>query len=314
MGKIAFVFPGQGAQKVGMGLGLTRDSEKAAEMFRRADEILGFSISKLCFEGPDEELKQTVNTQPAIFVHSMAVFEVLGEKGIRPQVTAGHSVGEYAALAAAGVLDFEEALRLVKRRGELMQQAAVSAPGTMAAIIGLDYETIKKCCMEAYAAGYAGVANFNAPDQIVITGETAAVERAMELAKARGAKRAMLLNVGAAFHSKLMAEPAEILAGELDGIAFRDARIPVAVNVSAKLLTDAGEIKEALRQQMLASVLWVDSVRAMVEFGADVFVEAGPGKALSGMIRKIDSGVRVLNAEDTESLAKTADALAAPVS
>ncbi len=307
--ELAIVFPGQGAQKVGMGRDFFDNSPSVSDLFNKADEILGYSISDICFNGPDEELTKTLNTQPAIFVMSIAALTLLREKGFEPSMTAGHSVGEYAALVAAGVLSFEDGLRLVAKRGRLMQEAGTTAPGTMAAVIGLDYETIKKCCMDSYSAGIVEIANFNTPEQIVISGETAAVERAAELIKAKGAKRVMPLNVGAAFHSRLMKTAAESLATHLDGVDFKHPSMPVVVNATAEMLTDASKIKETLKTQMLGSVMWVDSIRAMAADGIDTFVEAGPGRALCGMIKKIDLSLTTLNIEDMATLEKTTESL-----
>ena len=306
---MAMVFPGQGAQKVGMGFDFYNHSKRIAELFRQSDEILGYSISELCFKGPDTELTKTVNTQPAIFINSVAGFMLLRERGFEPIMTAGHSVGEYCALVASGVLDFESALRLVAYRGTLMQSAGNDTPGTMAAVMGLDYETIKKCCMDSSSEGIVEIANFNTPEQIVISGEIPAVEKAMELLKAKGAKRVLLLNVGAAFHSRLMTSAANELAVRLDETIFRKPSIPVAVNYTGELLTDPAKIKAAMKKQMLGSVLWVDAVKNMVKNGAYLFVEAGPGKALSGMIKKIDLGLKTLNIEDMASLDKATECL-----
>ncbi len=303
------VFPGQGAQKVGMGLDFYNGSESARQIFSKADELLGYSISELCFNGPEEELVKTNNTQPAIFVDSIAAWTLFKEKGFLPSLMAGHSVGEYAALAASGVISFEDALRIVALRGKLMHEAGKESPGTMAAIIGLDYETIKKCCMDSYAAGVVEIANFNTPEQIVISGEMAAVERAGDLIKSKGAKKVVPLKVGAAFHSRLMKPAAQILASELDNVTFSKPQIPVVMKVTGKIATDPAEIKETLKKQMLASVMWVDSIRTMISLGKTIFVEAGPGKALSGMIKKIDLNTKTLNIEDMATLSQTVDAL-----
>lgn len=306
---LAMVFPGQGAQKVGMGFDFYNSSTRVAELFKQGNEILGYSISDLCFKGPDTELTKTVNTQPAIFINSAAGYILLQERGFEPIMAAGHSVGEYCALFASGVLDFESALKLVSYRGNLMQSAGTDTPGTMAAIMGLDYETIKKCCMDLSSEGIVEIANFNTPEQIVISGEVPVVEKAMEILKTKGAKRTLLLNVGAAFHSKLMASAAKDLAQRLDETEFKQPSIPIAINYTGELLTDPLEIKNAMKKQMLGSVLWVDSVRNMAKNGASIFVESGPGKALSGMIKKIDLSLKTLNVEDMMSLEKTTECL-----
>ena len=310
---LAMVFPGQGSQKIGMGLDFYNDNSEIYELFKKSDEILGYSISEMCFKGPDSELIKTVNTQPAIFINSIAAWMLLSKKGFEPSMTAGHSVGEYAALVAAGVLSFEDALRLVAYRGSLMQEAGTKSPGTMAAVMGLDYKTIKECCLDSISAGIVDIANFNTPEQIVISGEVPAVEYAIELLKTKGAKRVLLLNVGAAFHSILMKDAAKQLAKRLDAIEFRKPSIPIVMNYTADIAEDPKTIKEALKKQMLGSVLWVDSIKNMVKSGISVFIEAGPGKALCGMIKKIDLSLKTLNAEDMVSLEKTVEVLDAEV-
>lgn len=304
MKKTAFVFPGQGAQKPGMGLDFYESSETAKRLYDEADEILGFDFSRMCFRGTDEELTKTINTQPAIYVHSVAACRLLAERGIRPSITAGHSIGEYAALTAAGVISFEDGLRLVRERGRLMNEAGVKAPGTMAAIIGMKYDMVMECCGKARDLGVVGVANFNSPEQIVISGAIPAVEKACEIIKAAGARRVVPLKVGAAFHSALMADAAAEFEKAIDKASFSKAEIPVVANYEAKAMTDPEALKSALKKQMLGSVLWLDSIRVMAAEGVEVFIEAGPGKALSGMIRKTDPSLRTINAEDMASLEK----------
>ena len=303
MRNTAFAFPGQGAQKVGMGLELALSRPEAMSVFEQSDRVLGFPLSKLCWEGPEDELRKTVNTQPAILATSIACYQVLLHEGITPVIVAGHSVGEYAALVAAGVLNFDDAMRLVRKRGELMHEAGTVSPGTMAAIIGLDYQAIKEVC--ARIEGVVEIANYNSPEQIVISGETDAVGRAMEALNEKGARRIMPLNVGAAFHSSLMKTAAEKLVNELQKVTFREPRIPIVVNVTAKALRDSKGIKDSLSRQILGSVLWTDTVKTMISSGVDTFIEVGPGKALSGMIRKIDKYVQIFNIEDAKSLEKT---------
>lgn len=307
MKNTALVFPGQGAQKAGMGLELAGRFLEAKEVFEQADGVLGFPISRLCWEGPDEELKKTINTQPAILTTSVACLRVLQREGVTPSMVAGHSVGEYAALVAAGVLSFEEGLCLARRRGELMHEAGISSPGTMAAVMGIDIGAIREACEET--KGVVEIANFNAPDQIVISGEIAAVNEAGEKLKERGARKVIPLNVGAAFHSSLMKGAAEELADELEEFHFKTPTVPVVVNVSAEALTDPMSIRDALKKQILGSVLWIDSVKNMRAKGIDTFIEVGPGKALGGMIRKIDKDVNILNVEDIRSLEKTRDSV-----
>jgi [acyl-carrier-protein] S-malonyltransferase len=304
MRKIAFVFPGQGSQKVGMGREMAEHFRQAQEIFAIADETLGFSLSSLCWDGPEEELRKTVNTQPAILAMSIACYKAVTAEGIEPFIVAGHSVGEYAALVAAGALNFHDALKLVRKRGELMHAAGESSPGTMAAIIGMDYDAITEACEIANAAGVVEIANFNTPEQTVISGEVQAVERAIEIIKGKGAKRVAPLNVSAAFHSSLMKSAAEELSIEFDRVTFRDPLIPVVVNISAEPLTDRHRIKEALKQQILGNVMWVDTVKTIISRGADTFVEIGPGKALCGMIKKIDKYMQAYNVEDKESFIK----------
>lgn len=302
MRKIAFVFPGQGAQKVGMGREMAERFPEAREVFDKADRTLGFSLSNLCWEGPEEELRKTVNTQPAILVTSVACLRMLERERIAPMMVAGHSVGEYAALVAAGVLTFEEALKLVRRRGELMHEAGTTAPGTMAAVIGMEYQVIREACAQAAVTGVVEVANFNTPDQIVISGEHGAVAKAVEILKEKGARKIAPLNVSAAFHSSLMKSAAGQLATEFDRYSFRNPRVPLVANISAVPLKDGNSICAALKKQILGNVLWADSIKYMISSGVDTFIEVGPGKALSGMIRKIDRYVQVFNVEDSESL------------
>ncbi|MCL5773250.1 MAG: ACP S-malonyltransferase [Firmicutes bacterium] len=305
MSGVAFVFPGQGAQYVGMGRDFSRDYFQAQEVFETADKTLDFSLSKLCWEGPEEELKQTVNTQPAIVAVSLAGFKILTEEGFYPEVVAGHSVGEYAALVAAGVLDVPDALRLVRKRGQFMQEAGEKYPSTMAAILGLSREKTEAACKVASEVGVVEIANLNCPDQIVISGEINAVEKAREIALQMGAKRALPLAVSAAFHSSLMQEPAVKLARELDEIEFQEPQIPLVANESANYLMASAEIKSALKRQITSKVLWEDSIRAMLEKGVDTFVEIGPGTVLSGLVKKISKEVNVLNVQDSVSLEKT---------
>lgn len=308
MRKIAFVFPGQGAQKVGMGREMAENFSEAREIFEKADRALGFSLSTLCWDGPEEELKKTVNTQPAILTTSVACLRMLERERITPMMVAGHSVGEYAALVAAGVLTFEEALKLVRRRGELMHEAGSTAPGTMAAVIGMDYQVIRETCALAATTGVVEVANFNTPDQIVISGEQHAVAKATEILKEKGARKIAPLNVSAAFHSSLMRSAAEKLSTEFDLYNFRNPKVPLVANINAHGLKDGMSIRSALKRQILGNVLWADSIKNIINSGVDTFIEVGPGKALSGMIRKIDKYVQVFNVEDSDSYRKTMEA------
>jgi len=301
MSKTAFVFPGQGAQYVGMGKDLYDQFPEAREVFDAADSILRFPLSKLCFEGPEEELVLTANTQPALFVTSIACLRLLEKHDIKPDVTAGHSIGEYAALVAAGVLEFEDALPLVRKRGELMQEASRKRPGTMAAIIGLDADEVELACSRADDIGTVDVANYNSPGQVVISGEVKAVEAASQYAKEMGARKVIPLSVSGAFHSRLMADAAEKLAIELNLACFDNADIPVVVNVTADFVYDVDEIRDCLERQIAGSVRWQESVARMVDDGVTLFVELGAGKVLSGLIKRIADSVEVANISDVQS-------------
>jgi len=289
MGKAAFVFPGQGSQYVGMAKDLYQADPAARELMDRADRILGFSLTRLCFEGPEEELRQTKNTQPAIFLHSVAAFR---SADLRPDCMAGHSLGEYSALVAAGALGFEDALRLVRLRGELMQHAGEEQRGTMAAIVGIDAEAVEALCRDASHAGIVQPANFNSPGQIVISGSVDGVHRAMELARGRGAKMVKELTVSGAFHSPLMESAREGLRSALDSAAVSDAGVPVYANVTGEAVTRSSEIRELLCRQLTSPVRWEETIRNMVRDGAVEFTEVGPGKVLQGLIKRTDSAVK----------------------
>ncbi len=291
MTSIAFVFPGQGSQYVGMGKDLHDQSPAARALFEKADAILGFPLTKICFEGPEDELRQTRNTQPAIFLHSIALTAEL--ETVRPVMVAGHSLGEYSALVAAEVLTFEEGLRLVRLRGELMQHAGEMNHGTMAAVVGLEPDAVENVCAEASSAGIVQQANLNAPGQIVISGSVGGVHKAMELARVRGAKLVKELVVSGAFHSPLMESAREGLKSALDRATFRDAKIPVYANVTARPASRAAEIKELLYRQVTSPVRWEESVQNMVRDGAGVFYEVGPGKVLQGLVKRTQATVRV---------------------
>lgn len=308
MNKIAFVFAGQGAQYAGMGKELAENISSSRAVFEEADKALGFEVSKLCFEGPKEDLDRTENTQPAVLTTSIAALKALDEKGIRPDVTAGLSLGEYSALVCSGVLKFTDAVKLVKKRGRFMQEAVPEGVGTMAAVLGLGAEDIRNICLEAGVNGIVEPANFNCPGQIVIGGEIEAVKLASTLAQEKGAK-VIPLSVSAPFHTSML-EPASIkLEAELKGIEFQDIKVPVITNVTADYVNDKGEVKDLLRKQVMSSVLWENTIRKMLESGVDTFVEIGPGKALSGFIKKIDRKVTMLNVEDMKSLEKTVEIL-----
>jgi [acyl-carrier-protein] S-malonyltransferase len=305
MARIVALFPGQGSQRVGMGRDFAgRYPDLIERYFAPADAILGFGLTELCFNGPDEQLVRTENTQPALFVVSLAVLDVLRAHGVEPAAAAGHSLGEYAALVCAGVLDFADGLRLVRRRGELMAAVNTRTPGAMAAIVGLAPEAVEAVCRAARAEGRGVVepANFNTPEQTVISGERAAVARASALAKEAGAGRAIPLQVGAPFHCSLMEALADEFAAELDKYPFRAPRLPVVANVTGDYARDAGAVKDALRRQVAGSVRWADSMRRLAADGYDTFVEVGPGRALTGMGRKINPGLAAYNVEDGKGL------------
>ena len=294
MMKKAFVFPGQGAQKVGMVKDLYDAYPVVKQLFEEADDALGFSLTKLCFEGPDEELMKTYNTQPATLTASTACCRVLAQEGLTPDIAAGHSLGEYSALVAAGALTFADAVRTVRLRGQFMQEAVPLGEGGMAAILGLAEDKIKEICAQVSAQG-----------QIVIAGSTKAVEEAAAAMKEAGAKRAILLHVSAPFHSTLMEPAAKRLAEVLDDITISDAKIPVVANVNGQIETSAADIKANLVKQAASPVLWIDCTKAMQAFGAETFVEVGPGKTLCGFNRKIDRKIHSENVEDIPSLQKT---------
>jgi len=309
LGKIAFIFPGQGAQYIGMGREISELYPSAADVFERANEALGFDIRELVFNGDEETLTITENTQPAILTASIACLMPLLEAGIRPDYTAGLSLGEYGAHVLSGTFSFEDAVRVVRKRGKFMQDAVPVGLGAMAAIIGLDRETVIDICEMAQGTGVIGPANFNCPGQIVVAGETAAVEEAMRIATEKGAKRAVLLNVSAPFHCVMLEPAGEKLRKVLEDVEIHPMTIPVVANVTGKVIPSEDQVKELLVQQVSKSVFWEDSIRAMMEAGVDTFVEVGPGKVLSGFVKKIDKGLRALNVEDRESLEKTLEAL-----
>jgi [acyl-carrier-protein] S-malonyltransferase len=309
MAKLAFLFPGQGSQYAGMGKALAEAFPAARAVFEEADKALGFLISRLCFEGPEEELKLTANTQPAILTVSVAAFRGLEEKGVRPDYVAGHSLGEYSALVAAGCLSLGDAVRTVRRRGEFMQEAVPAGVGAMAAILGLAADKVRAACAQAAQGEVVSAANLNSPEQVAISGHAIAVERAMELCKTSGAKRAIRLPVSAPFHCALM-EPARArLAEVLETVPFHDLRLPLVTNVDAIEILSGAQAREALLRQVPSPVRWEESIRRLIALGCDTFLEVGPGKVLSGLLRQIDRGAASLNVEDPATLEKTLAAL-----
>ena len=307
MSNIALIFPGQGSQSVGMGKDFFDNSNFAKELFERVDNILGKSLSETCFNGPEEDLKQTTNTQPAILAVSIIAYEMLKSKcDLSFKYAAGHSLGEYSALYATGVLDLESSLKLVKRRSELMDAAPA---GAMAAIIGLDQDKLEDIAKEVSASGVFTIANYNTPQQLVVSGEKDAVDLACTLAKEAGAKRALPLPVSGAFHSPLMQKPAEEFAQEVTKYIYTTPVVPVITNIDAKPTTEGFDAK--LVKQIHSSVRWTQTLQLMQQSGVDTFIEIGPGKVLSGMVKKIDRKLNVLNVENMASLDATLSALGA---
>ncbi len=308
MGKVAFVFPGQGSQSVGMGKSLYEASVVAKEIFDKADEVLGRSISKMCFEGPEEDLKQTINTQPAILVTSIAALEALKEKtDVKPDYVAGHSLGEYGAYYAAGVIDFSTAMKLIDKRAKEMNAAAESTKGAMTAVIGMSKEAILDTIEKI--DGMVSVANYNSPAQIVITGEADAVAKANDALKEAGAKRVIPLPVSGGFHSMLMEEASVKFSEILDDCDIKDAQIPVFTNVDAEPTTAAIRFKAKMTAQIYSSVMWTQTVEKMAADGVDTIVEIGPGKVLAGLVKKTNPAINVLNVFDEESLNAAVESL-----
>ena len=308
---IAFMFPGQGSQQVGMGRELAAKYPVAQETFEEADAALGYKLSQLCFQGPEDELKLTEITQPAILAVSVAAWRVLQSQGMTPSCVVGHSLGEYSAHVAAGTLSFSDAVRTVRNRGKYMQEAVPVGVGAMAAILAVPAEKVQQICGEAAQGEVCQAANLNSPDQTVISGNKAAVERATELAKRQGAKRAILLPVSAPFHCALMQPAQDRLAEDLRTMHFHDPPVPVMCNVDAALVTTAEQSRDALIRQVTGAVQWVRSINALIALGVENFVEVGPGKVLCGLMRQIDRSRKCVNVEDDASLQKAFNHLSA---
>jgi [acyl-carrier-protein] S-malonyltransferase len=306
---VAFVFPGQGSQKVGMGRALVEAHPDSRAVFEEADHVLGFSLSRLCFEGPEEELQLTANTQPAILAASVAALRPLLARGVRPAYVAGHSLGEYSALVAAGVVSLADALTTVRRRGQYMQEAVPVGVGAMAAILGLDLPGVEEACREASQGEVVAAANVNSPGQVVIAGHAGAVDRASEACRKRGAKRAVRLPVSAPFHCALMKPAQDRLGKDLAALALRDPAVPVVCNIDARVVRGAEECRDALVRQVSGTVRWQQSVELLAREGVTTFVEVGPGTVLAGLVRKTTKQARVLGVDSPESLDAAAASL-----
>jgi len=311
MNSIAFLFPGQGSQAVGMGKDLAEHHAIARRTFEEADDALGYKLSQLCFAGPEEKLRLTEITQPAILTVSVAAWRILDEKGVKPSFVAGHSLGEYSAHVAAGTLNFADAVRTVRNRGKYMQEAVPVGVGAMAAILGMDPQKVSEVCADSANGEVCEPANINSAEQIVISGNTGAVQRAAALATDRGAKRAVMLPVSAPFHCSLMKPAQHLLAADLQKLSFQNPRVPVACNIDAALVRDGDYSRDALIRQVTGSVKWNQLIHLLIAQGAERFIEVGPGKVLSGLMRQIDRSKSASNVGDEASLQKTLEHLSA---
>jgi len=310
LGAVAFLFPGQGSQAVGMGKELAERYPVAKRVFEEADHVLGYKLSQICFEGPEDQLRLTEITQPAILTASVAAWRVLNEKGVTPDFVAGHSLGEYSAHVAAGTISFADAARTVRNRGKYMQEAVPVGVGAMAAIVGMDLDKVTALCRDASQGQVCEPANINSPEQIAISGHAAAVEQATKLANERGAKLAKMLPVSAPFHCSLMKPAQDRLAADLHAMTFLDPAVPVACNVDAELVEDADRSRDALIRQVTGSVKWEQGMRLLITKGVQTFVEVGPGKVLCGLMRQIERSKTCLTVGDEASLQKTLEQLA----
>jgi [acyl-carrier-protein] S-malonyltransferase len=307
--KIAFIFPGQGSQYAGMAKEFIENFKESKEVFELANEVLGFDLAALCLNGPVEKLNLTENTQPALLAASIAILWPLERRGLTADAAAGHSLGEYTAITATGGFELKDALALVQKRGNYMQEAVPAGTGLMAAVLGMDRQDVEKTCLEAAKNGIVAPANYNSPGQIVIAGEKQAVEKAMELAKAGGAKKVIPLAVSVPSHCAMMTQAGEKLAHELAMVTINDLRIPIVNNADAKFLRTAAELRPSLIKQISAPLYWEDSIKNMVADGYDTFIEIGPGKVLSGLVKRIAKNATVLNVEDQKSMNETLSAV-----